>query len=177
MSSGGIGEWLSRRLSALLGGGATTTTPGRATGSSGGTAPAAGAGTTDFTGSAQVEYAPRPDGRPDPGEIVWTWVSFEEHDGRGKDRPVLLIARLEPDVLGLMLSSKDHNRDAAAQARHGRYWIDIGSGSWDPQGRPSEVRIDRVLRINPKYVRREGAILEKAKFAAVANEVRRVKGW
>ena len=37
----------------------------------------------------------RPEARrdPDPGEIVWTWVPYEEHDGRGKDRPVLLVAR------------------------------------------------------------------------------------
>ena len=180
MSSGGIGAWLSRQVLSLLRGGSATTTRGRATHSRttvGGAAPTAGTGTTDFTGNARVEYTPQRDGRPDPGEIVWTWVPFEEHDGRGKDRPVLLIARVGSDVLGLMLTSKDHDRDAVAQARQGRYWVDIGSGRWDPQGRPSEVRIDRVLRINPKDVRREGAVLGRAKFLDVANEVRRVKGW
>src|SRR5579859_6696762 len=44
-------------------------------------------------GPVHTEYAPKHDGLPDPGEIVWTWVPYEEHDGRGKDRPVLLVAR------------------------------------------------------------------------------------
>lgn len=29
-------------------------------------------------GPVRTEYAPDPDGDPDPGEIVWTWVPFEE---------------------------------------------------------------------------------------------------
>ena len=41
----------------------------------------------------EIDYAPRDDGRPDPGEIVWAWVPFEEGDGRGKDRPVLVVGR------------------------------------------------------------------------------------
>ncbi|MGW2658988.1 type II toxin-antitoxin system PemK/MazF family toxin, partial [Streptomyces sp. NPDC001478] len=39
-------------------------------------------------GPVRTSYAPDRDGDPDPGEIVWTWVPFEENDGRGKDRPV-----------------------------------------------------------------------------------------
>src|SRR3954465_3472466 len=45
----------------------------------------------DFTGRAKTSYAPKPDGNPDPGEVVWTWVPFEEDYSQGKDRPVLLI--------------------------------------------------------------------------------------
>ena len=44
-------------------------------------------------GPVRTSYAPDRDGDPDPGEIVWTWVPFEENDGRGKDRPVLVVAR------------------------------------------------------------------------------------
>ena len=43
-------------------------------------------------GPVRMSYSPRTDGVPDPGEVVWTWVPFEEHDGRGKDRPVLVVA-------------------------------------------------------------------------------------
>ena len=63
-----------------------------------------------------VEYRPRDDGRPDPGEVVWAWVPFDENDGRGKDRPVLVIGRRGGTLLGLMLSSQDHDRDAADEA-------------------------------------------------------------
>jgi hypothetical protein len=38
-------------------------------------------------GPVRMSYSPRTDGAPDPGEVVWTWVPFEENDGRGKDRP------------------------------------------------------------------------------------------
>ncbi len=85
-------------------------------------------------------YAPRPDGRPDPGEIVWTWVPYEEDHSQGKDRPVLLVGRDGDWLLGLQLTSKDHDRDAEQERRAGRRWVDIGSGAWDRQGRPSEVR-------------------------------------
>jgi hypothetical protein len=124
-------------------------------------------------GALDLDYAPRDDGHPDPGEIVWAWVPFEEEDGRGKDRPVLVVGRDGGTLLGLMLSSKDHDLDAADEARHGRYWIDVGTGAWDRQGRPSEVRVDRLLRLDPADVRREGAVLARDRFDEVAAEVRR----
>jgi hypothetical protein len=123
-----------------------------------------------------VDYRPRQDGKPDPGEIVWAWVPFEEGDGRGKDRPVLVVGRDGDGLLALMMTSKDHDRDAADEARHGRHWVDIGSGPWDRQGRPSEVRVDRVLRIDPADVRREGATLDRDRFDEVAAEVHRRRG-
>ncbi|WP_222192611.1 type II toxin-antitoxin system PemK/MazF family toxin [Modestobacter italicus] len=130
---------------------------------------------TEYTGPVELGYAPRDDQHPDPGEIVWAWVPFEEGDGRGKDRPVLVIGRDGDGLLGLMLSSKDHDLDAADEARHGRHWVDVGTGGWDRQGRPSEVRVDRVLRIDPADVRREGAALGRREFDAVAEGVRRFR--
>ncbi len=124
-----------------------------------------------------VAYGPRDDGRPDPGEIVWAWVPYDEGDGRGKDRPVLVIGRRGPSLLGLLLSSQDHDRDAADEARHGRVWTDIGSGAWDRRGRPSEVRLDRLLELDPVTVRREGAALDRTRFDRVVAEARRVQGW
>jgi hypothetical protein len=89
---------------------------------------------------------------------------------------VLVIGRDGASLLALMLSSQDHDLDAADEARHGRYWIDVGTGAWDRQGRPSEVRVDRVLRIDPADVRREGATLGRDRFDAVAAEVHRRRG-
>ena len=44
-------------------------------------------------GVVTIEYTPRLDNDPDPGEIVWTWVPFEEDPTQGKDRPVMIIGR------------------------------------------------------------------------------------
>jgi PemK-like, MazF-like toxin of type II toxin-antitoxin system len=125
----------------------------------------------------EVDYRPRADGRPDPGEVVWAWVPYDEGDGRGKDRPVLVIGRRGEDLVGLMLTSKDHDRDAADEARHGRTWMDVGTGGWDDRGRPSEVRLDRLLPLDPERVRREGAALDRALFDRVLAAARRTQGW
>ena len=129
------------------------------------------------TRAPDVEYRPRTDGRPDPGEIVWAWVPYDEADGRGKDRPVLVIGRRGRDLLALMLSSKDHDLDAADEARHGRVWTDVGTGPWDSRGRASEVRLDRLLVLDPATVRREGAALDRARFERVVSEARRIQAW
>jgi hypothetical protein len=124
-----------------------------------------------------VSYGPRPDGLPDPGEVVWAWVPYDEGDGRGKDRPVLVIGRRGGELVGLMLTSRDHDRDAADEARYGRVWMDVGTGAWDARRRPSEVRLDRLLVLDPATVRREGAALDRARFDVVVREARRVQGW
>ncbi len=54
-----------------------------------------------FRRQTKVSYDPHADGRPDPGEVVWGWVPFEDDPKRGKDRPVLLIgARRRPAATG-----------------------------------------------------------------------------
>jgi hypothetical protein len=125
----------------------------------------------------EIGYTPHPDGAPDPGEVVWAWVPFDEGDGRGKDRPVLVIGRRGTSLLALMLTSKDHHRDAADEARFGRYWTDVGRGPWDRRGRTSEVRLDRLLVLDPAGVRREGAALDRPRFDRVLAEARRTQGW
>ncbi len=119
-----------------------------------------------------VEYSPDLDGEPDPGEVVWAWVPYEDDPSQGKDRPVLVIGRDGGELLALMLSSQDHDLDAADEARYGRHWMDVGSGAWDHEGRPSEVRLDRLLRLSEQGVRREGAVLDRATFDAVVREAR-----
>lgn len=131
----------------------------------------------DHHGQVRLEYSPRRDGDADPGEIVWGWVPYEEDTSQGKDRPVLVIARNEPAVLGLMLTSKDHSRNAAAEARRGRVWLDIGSGPWDSQRRPSEIRLDRIVQLHPTAFRREGAVMDRELFDRVAAALRTCQGW
>ncbi|WNM28352.1 type II toxin-antitoxin system PemK/MazF family toxin [Demequina capsici] len=131
----------------------------------------------DYTGKVDVRYAPRIDGAPDPGEIVWTWVPFEEDHSQGKDRPVLLIGHDGRWLLGLQLSSQDHGQDAVRDARWGRRWVGIGAGSWDRQRRASYVRLDRIVRVDPGGVRREGASLDRARFEAVSRSLSEHHRW
>ncbi len=120
----------------------------------------------------RISYAPDLDGAADPGEIVWTWVPFEEDASQGKDRPVLVVARAAEagELLGLMLSSQGHRADDAN-------WVPIGSGPWDREGRDSYVRLDRVLEVPEHGIRREGAVVPQDRFDAVANELRGAYGW
>lgn len=117
-------------------------------------------------------YSPEMDGEADPGEVVWAWVPYEDDPSQGKDRPVLVVARAGESLVGLYLTSKDHDRDAEDEARSGRYWMDVGTGGWDSQGRPSEIRLDRVLTLTDAEVRREGAALDRETFDVVVAAAR-----
>ena len=118
----------------------------------------------------KLVYAPDLDGRADPGEIVWTWVVYEDDPSRGKDRPVLVVGRDRHTLLGLMLSSQDHHSDDPN-------WVGIGSGSWDYEARASWVRLDRVLDVPEEGIRREGAILDREMFEMVAARLRAEYSW
>lgn len=117
----------------------------------------------DYVGRINPSYNPHPDGKADPGEIVWAWVPFQEDYNQGKDRPILLVGRDGEYLLGLMLTSKDRNNE---RSRDNNY-VDIGMGKWDRQGRPSEVRVDRVIRVLEADIRRDGAVLERERFDTV----------
>ena len=77
----------------------------------------------------RIVYAPDLDGRADPGEIVWTWVVYEDDPTRGKDRPVLVVGR----------DSTHPARPDAVQPGPSRATTATGSasarGSWDYEGR------------------------------------------
>lgn len=119
-----------------------------------------------------ARYEPQRDGDADPGEVVWTWIPFEEDATRGKDRPVVVLSRSGSGFHVVQMTSKDHDRDAEREAKYGRYWLDIGAGEWDPKRRPSEVRLDRILWVPGNQVRREGAILPRALFDRIVEAVR-----
>jgi len=136
--------------------------------------PAERAYPNDFQGVPKISYRRNPGSGEvaDTGEIVWTWVAYEEDHRQGKDRPVLVIGHDGPWLLALPLSSKDHDHDAVQHPNARSRWTDIGSGPWDKRGRASAVRVDRILRIDPDGIRREGAVLDRRRFNTVAAAVR-----
>ncbi|MCT1476425.1 type II toxin-antitoxin system PemK/MazF family toxin, partial [Microbacterium sp. p3-SID336] len=120
--------------------------------------------------AVRVGYAPQRDGAPDAGEIVWTWVPYEENDGRGKDRPVLVIGRQSSDrVYAVRLTSKAHDGE--------RDYLSIGSGPWDGQGRESWVDIEQLYSVHERGLRREAAALDRARYDRVAAALQRRYGW
>ncbi|WP_052510671.1 type II toxin-antitoxin system PemK/MazF family toxin [Crystallibacter crystallopoietes] len=127
----------------------------------------------DFRGTARIAYAPKPDGEADPGEVVWTWVPYEEDYSQGKDRPVLLVGHNGGRLLALMMTTRDRNNGE----HHDADYVDVGTGPWDRQRRPSEVKLDRILQVDPRDIRREGAVLAKTAFDRVAEALRRRHGW
>ena len=128
------------------------------------------AGVDDLT-NAEIRalapsYDPDLDGSPDPGEIVWAWVPYAEHDGRGKDRPVLIIARIDArTTAGCALSTKHHPG-----------FVSVGSGGWDAEGRESFLATDRVLRVPEDAMRREGHVLPRDRFVDALAAVMRAHG-
>ena len=126
-------------------------------------------------GLPEFSYQPVADNDADPGEVVWTWISYEEDPTQGKDRPVVVLARNGSDVVVAQLTSKNHDIDREQEAHWGRYWLAIGAGDWDPQGRVSSVRLDRLLLVSQRDVRREGASLDRATYNKVVTAI--AKHW
>jgi hypothetical protein len=117
-----------------------------------------------------LSYAPQRDNAPDGGEIVWTWVPYEERDGRGKDRPVLVIGRADAThSYAVRLTSKPHDGD--------RQYLALGTGEWDAQSRPSWIDVEQVYLVHDARMRREAAALDRKRFEAVAAALSARYGW
>lgn len=118
----------------------------------------------------RITYAPNRDGDPDAGEVIWTWVPYAERDGRGKDRPVLVIGRQDADrVYAVRMTSVSHDGD--------RDFLSIGSGPWDSRGRESWVDIDQLYSVHTRGMRREASSLDLKRFARVAQALQQRYGW
>lgn len=118
----------------------------------------------------RITYSPSIDGDPDAGEIVWTWVPYAERDGRGKDRPVLVIGRESAErVYAVRLTSRSHEGE--------RDFLALGSGPWDAQGRPSWIDIDQLYSVHVGGMRREASALDLNRFVLVADALHRRYGW
>ena len=111
-----------------------------------------------------IEYSPCLDGDPDPGEVVWTWVPYEDDPSQGKDRPVVIIGRRSANLLAVALTSKAHDNEMQ---------VVVGRGPWDREGRVSYAKVERLIDVDPDRVRREGAVLERRHFDDVVAGVRR----
>ena len=111
----------------------------------------------------RVEYSPDIDGDADPGEVVWTWVPYEDDPSKGKDRPVVIIGRSGNDLAGVPLTSKNRGQGAVA----------VGTGGWDRSGRPSYAKVDQLIVVRERDVRREGSVLDRHRFDAVVDGVGR----
>jgi hypothetical protein len=116
---------------------------------------------------ARIEYSPSLDGDADPGEVVWTWVPYEDDPSQGKDRPVMIFGRRGNRLVGVALTSKRHDNEPQ---------IAVGTGSWDREGRPSYAKLERILDVDPTQVRREGAVLPRARFDEVVAALRGLHG-
>lgn len=111
-----------------------------------------------------VEYSPRIDGDPDPGEVVWTWVPYEDDPLQGKDRPVVVVGRRGDHLAAVPLTSKRHDNELQ---------VPVGAGPWDADGRPSYAKVERLLDVVASQVRREGAVLPRDRFDDVVAGLRR----
>jgi PemK-like, MazF-like toxin of type II toxin-antitoxin system len=133
-------------------------------GTRGPTARPIGAPTVESTlAGANIEYNPRLDGDADSGEVVWTWVPWEEDPTQGKDRPVLIVGRRGSMLIGVPLTTKPHEYEPQ---------VAVGTGPWDRDGRQSYAKLDRVLEVDANQVRREGSILGRSHFELVVNALR-----
>jgi len=134
-----------------------------------------------------IEYTPSLDGDADPGEVVWTWVPYDDDPSQGKDRPVVIVGRRAPGLagsglagsglagsglagsglVGVALTSKQHDREPQ---------VEVGTGPWDREGRTSYAKLERLLAVDPKQVRREGAVLGKWRFDEVIAGLEQLHG-
>ncbi|MCL2782580.1 MAG: type II toxin-antitoxin system PemK/MazF family toxin [Propionibacteriaceae bacterium] len=127
----------------------------------------------DYTGLPKLVYGKTTGDLPSAGEVVWAHVPYEDDPIAGKDRPVLIIGRDGNWLLGLLLSSTNHDLDANREATLNRFWVNIGPGPWDAKGRQSFVRLDRIIRVDPKQVRRIGGHVSDLVFDTVADGLHR----
>lgn len=116
-------------------------------------------------GKVKLGYRPRhPDGRPDPGEIVWAHVPFADDPSKGKNRPVLIVGRAENgNLVGVQLTSKLHRKGIGIE--------------WGPDRQRSVIRTDRLIQVDPaNNFRKEGAYVRKPEFQSIVDQIAKAHG-
>ncbi|MFF1730907.1 type II toxin-antitoxin system PemK/MazF family toxin [Streptomyces sp. NPDC058247] len=90
--------------------------------------------------------------RPQPGEIWWAQVPYEDGPG-GKDRPCLVLTVHRRRVRVAKITSKYHDERAGV--------IALPPGSvGDAQGRPSFLETDELLEVPVGDFRRRAGVLD-----------------
>lgn len=118
-----------------------------------------------------IFYTPDVDGQADPGEVVWFWAPADAPSDPPQERAMLVVGRSRRrDVLGLLISPNQKHSDD-------ENWMEIGVGYWDPEGRPSWVRLDHIIEVPESALRREGALFPRGRFERVASALRSHFGW
>ncbi|BAU96679.1 hypothetical protein N24_2417 [Corynebacterium suranareeae] len=117
-----------------------------------------------------IFYAPDMDGQADPGEVVWIWAPADGPSLPPRERAIVVVGRNRNAILGLLISCNPEHRSHED-------WIDIGSGGWDPRGRQSWVRLDRVLEVSELGIRRQGTVIPQGRFERIANRLRNDFDW
>ena len=123
----------------------------------------------DFVGTPTMEYSPsagwQTGSRRDRVDLGA--VRGQPPQGQGSSRSADRSGRT-------MAARRDADHQAAPWG--GRQAADCAdsrrssaSAPWDRQQRPSEVKVDRIIRVKPSRIRREGAAIDASRFALVAD--------
>ncbi len=96
-------------------------------------------------------------------------MPYEDDPSQGKDRPVLVVGWDHDRLVAIQFTSKDHSDHPDS--------FEVGTGPWDRSGRPSYVKLDRLLLVDPTAVRREGGTLDKPRFDEVVRRLIDVNHW
>ena len=117
-----------------------------------------------------IVYAPDMDGQTDPGEVVWAPVLLEGDAEKPRERAVVVVGRHKQTLLGALISTHERHADSPT-------WLFIGSGAWDPEGRPSWVRLDKIIEVPEVGIRRSGAMMPRRRFDRIAARLRSDYHW
>jgi hypothetical protein len=106
-----------------------------------------------------MSYRPRhPDGHPDPGEIVWARVPFEDDPTQSKIRPVVIIGRAKNgNLVAVQSTSKSHRPGSIPVA-------------WS-NDKISYIRPERLIQIDANNYQKEGSYIKRPKFQEIVDLV------
>ncbi|MEJ5919363.1 MULTISPECIES: type II toxin-antitoxin system PemK/MazF family toxin [unclassified Corynebacterium] len=117
-----------------------------------------------------ILYSPDMDGQTESGEVVRVHVQIDGDHQPIHERSAVVLGRDRHALLGALISTREEHANDPK-------WLFIGTGAWDPQGRPSWVRIDRILIIPESGIRRSGTFMPRRRFDRIASRLRSDYHW